>query len=122
MGIVSATNAVKTMNGFILFDKPIIVQYGRTKSTLVAKIDGTYDQKDVKTKGSTETTLNEKKSTTSTHTTSAKEHPPNKMLFVENIPPTSTAEMLTMLFQQLPVLLKYLWYQAAKELLLWISK
>lgn len=40
--ITSATNAMRALQGFVLFEKPVEVQYARGKSYAIAKEDGTY--------------------------------------------------------------------------------
>ncbi|KAI8075805.1 uncharacterized protein B0P05DRAFT_546476 [Gilbertella persicaria] len=37
-----ATLAMRSLNGFTFFDKPMKIDYAKTKSDVVAKIDGTY--------------------------------------------------------------------------------
>merc|ERR550514_116448 len=38
----SATNALKSLQGFPFYNKPMRINYARTKSDVVAKADGTY--------------------------------------------------------------------------------
>merc|ERR1719498_808022 len=38
----SATNALKSLQGFPFYNKPMRINYARTKSDAVAKADGTY--------------------------------------------------------------------------------
>merc|ERR1740133_114013 len=38
----SATNALKSLQGFPFYNKPMRIAYGRNKSDVVAKADGTY--------------------------------------------------------------------------------
>jgi len=38
----SATNALKSLQGFPFYNKPMRIAYGKTKSDVVAKADGTY--------------------------------------------------------------------------------
>jgi len=40
--IPSATNALKSLQGFPFYNKPMRINYGKTKSDAVAKADGTY--------------------------------------------------------------------------------
>lgn len=42
--ISSATNALRSLQGFVLFEKPMDVQYAKGKSYAIAKEDGTYDE------------------------------------------------------------------------------
>lgn len=41
--VTAATNAVKRMNDFPFYDKPMRVAYARTKSDATAKAEGTFD-------------------------------------------------------------------------------
>merc|ERR1719379_2735625 len=38
----SATNALRSLQGFPFYNKPMRINYARTKSDAVAKVDGTY--------------------------------------------------------------------------------
>ncbi|XP_034689515.1 U1 small nuclear ribonucleoprotein A [Vitis riparia] len=40
--VSSATNALRQMQGFPFYDKPMRIQYAKTKSDVVAKADGTF--------------------------------------------------------------------------------
>lgn len=40
--VTHATNALRSMQGFPFFEKPIRIQFAKTKSDAVAKQDGTY--------------------------------------------------------------------------------
>jgi len=40
--VTSATNALKSLQGFPFYNKPMRINYARTKSDVVAKADGTY--------------------------------------------------------------------------------
>merc|ERR1719240_175455 len=40
--IPSATNALKSLQGFPFYNKPMRISYAKTKSDVVAKADGTY--------------------------------------------------------------------------------
>jgi len=39
----SATKAIKELQHFVLYDKPLVLQYARSKSDVHAKLDGDYD-------------------------------------------------------------------------------
>eukprot|EP01026_Neomeris_dumetosa_P059063 TRINITY_DN55126_c0_g1_i2.p2 TRINITY_DN55126_c0_g1~~TRINITY_DN55126_c0_g1_i2.p2 ORF type:complete len:220 (+),score=26.26 TRINITY_DN55126_c0_g1_i2:150-809(+) len=111
--IASASNALRTMQGFPFMDKAIRIDYAKTKSDAVAKLDGTYKP------GKRE---REKKTTTTSKETAPRqqkqkvqpqgqiqgpqpmdtEEIPNKILFVQNLPPQTNDRMLDMLFQQFP--------------------
>ncbi|KAL0928664.1 hypothetical protein M5K25_000573 [Dendrobium thyrsiflorum] len=40
--VASATEALKRMQGFPFYDKPMRIQYAKTKSDIIAKADGTF--------------------------------------------------------------------------------
>lgn len=40
--VESASNAIAKMNGFPFYDKPMRIQYAKTKSDVIAKADGTF--------------------------------------------------------------------------------
>jgi U2 small nuclear ribonucleoprotein B'' len=109
--IAAATAAIRAMQGFPLFDKPMRIQYAKTESDLIAKQKGTFverprREKDKKIK-------KEKKETKKAAQTAAAggavgvatgNEPPNKILFITGLPNEATADasMLTMLFRQFP--------------------
>ncbi|XP_006268492.1 U1 small nuclear ribonucleoprotein A [Alligator mississippiensis] len=46
--ISSATNALRSMQGFPFYDKPMRIQYAKTDSDIIAKMKGTYVERDRK--------------------------------------------------------------------------
>eukprot|EP00700_Malawimonas_jakobiformis_P000882 EC719755.1.p3 GENE.EC719755.1~~EC719755.1.p3 ORF type:complete len:65 (+),score=11.35 EC719755.1:218-412(+) len=40
--VASAANAMRQMQGFPFYDKPLRILYGKSKSDAIAKLDGTY--------------------------------------------------------------------------------
>lgn len=110
--VAAATNAKNTMQGFPFFDKPIRIQFARTKSDAVAKLDGTYKpdkERSKKSKEAREKLIKrvESKAAPAGGAAAAAagpdgQAPPNKILFAQNLPEATTGQMLTMLFQQYP--------------------
>ncbi|KYQ93020.1 U2 small nuclear ribonucleoprotein B [Tieghemostelium lacteum] len=122
--LTSASNALREMNGFKFLDKPMRIQYSKNKSDAVAKLDGTYmekkrqrenDREQTKSKkldtgGNKKSTGQSKKAVSAppTATTSIsnsaslqpRDAPPNKDLFIENLPDKCEPMMLQMLFSQ----------------------
>ncbi|EFJ51333.1 hypothetical protein VOLCADRAFT_103581 [Volvox carteri f. nagariensis] len=114
----AATNALRTMQGFPFFDKPIRITYAKGKSDAVAKVDGTYKpdkkQRAQKNAAAREAMLKRptggKAAGASVGGGSAQgagggsglANAPNKILFVQNLPENSNEAMLGMLFQQFP--------------------
>lgn len=129
--VSSATNALRQMQGFPFYDKPMRIQYAKTKSDVVAKADGTFvprekrkrhedkgrkkkDQQDANQAGMG---LNPAYAgaygaappfSQIPYMGGAKAAvpeapaPPNSILFVQNLPHQSTPMMLQMLFCQYP--------------------
>ncbi|XP_021716794.1 U2 small nuclear ribonucleoprotein B''-like [Chenopodium quinoa] len=119
--ITAASNAVRQMQNFPFYDKPIRIQYAKSKSDCIAKEEGTYVPKEKKKKqeekgerkrhpeDQTGAAANGNASQTdggpsATHRkTGAQESAaPNNILFVQNLPYETTSIMLQMLFQQYP--------------------
>ncbi|KAG2497766.1 hypothetical protein HYH03_004038 [Edaphochlamys debaryana] len=116
----AATNALRTMQGFPFFDKPIRITYAKGKSDAVAKVDGTYKpdkkQRAQKNAAAREAMLKRPAGTklgpaaaaapshgaSAAAAASSNPNAPNKILFVQNLPESSNEAMLGMLFQQFP--------------------
>lgn len=129
--VSSATNALRQMQGFPFYDKPMRIQYAKTKSDVIAKADGTFvprerrkrhedrgkkkkDQHDANQAG---IGLNPAYAgaygaapplSQIPYMGGAKSAvpeapaPPNNILFVQNLPHETTPMMLQMLFCQYP--------------------
>jgi len=122
--ILSATNAMRSMQLFPFYDKQMKIQFARSKSDIIAKLNGTFIPKEKrKVDDSKKRKMEEKpkpkaqpdKKKRKEETGGApmvpgvplapmqpKQQPPNKILFVENLPEGCTDLMLQMLFQQFP--------------------
>ncbi|KAL2928016.1 U2B'': U2 small nuclear ribonucleoprotein B'' [Bienertia sinuspersici] len=118
--ITAASNAVRQMQNFPFYDKPIRIQYAKTKSDCIAKAEGTFVPKEKKKKQ--EDKADKKRRTeeqtagpangapqtnggpTTTHRKAGGQEAaaPNSILFVQNLPHETTSIMLQMLFQQYP--------------------
>jgi len=122
--VASATNAMRVLQNFPLYDKQMKIGYAKAKSDAIAKLDGTYvervKQQRAQKRKAEEEALKEaelkkqklakegklekkrKKETeeVQTGTLQPKALPPNKVLFVENLPEQANDLMLGMLFQQ----------------------
>jgi len=129
--ISCATNAMRALQGFVFLDKPMKINYSKTKSDIVAIEDGTFKprgklgekEKEEPTKPKQPPPVRPKavepKSKAKVDTPAAKSMPqpgadadekseaadkdqPSNVLFVENLPPEVNEMMLTMLFRQYP--------------------
>jgi len=126
--ISSATNALRSMQGFPFYDKPMRISYAKTKSDTVAKADGTYverakkrrQEEGTKAQGGTQKKPAPGKAPPQqqplpTHATAQQvasnsipggqpsgKEAPNKILFLTGLPEETNKMMLSMLFQQFP--------------------
>ncbi|GMH20444.1 hypothetical protein Nepgr_022285 [Nepenthes gracilis] len=130
--ISSAASALRQMQGFPFYDKPMRIQYAKTKSDVIAKADGTFVQRERRKKhddrgkkrreqhdasqaglgmnypgayGATPLSQMQYMGGARVAVQEAPA-PPNNILFVQNLPHETTPMMLQMLFSQ---------YQGFKE-------
>ncbi|KAJ9543177.1 hypothetical protein OSB04_022884 [Centaurea solstitialis] len=127
--VSSATSALRQMQGFPFYDKPMRIQYAKTKSDVIAKTDGTFvprekrkrhEEKGRKRKGQHEAN----QASTGANAAYAGAYgvtpqlsqipymggpksaipeapaPPNSILFIQNLPHQTSSMMLQMLFGQ----------------------
>ena len=107
--INSASNALRSMQGFPFYDKPMRIQYCKTQSDVIAKRYGTFverPKKDAKEQQAAKK-IEKKKSEPATtqqqtnagQSLSSSVDLPNKILFIVNLPDDTEQAMLQMLFQ-----------------------
>jgi len=112
--IASATNALREMQSFPFYDKPMRIAFAKTKSDSIAKEEGTFverkkvekrkapEEDGVKKPAKKVESKPKKERTESSGNLQPRPAPPNKILFVENLPEQVNEMMLSMLFQQFP--------------------
>ncbi|KAJ3614123.1 hypothetical protein NHX12_017699 [Muraenolepis orangiensis] len=110
--LAASTNALRQLQGFPFYNKPMRIQYAKTDSEVISKIRGTYGDKDKKKEKKKKapealTSLAKKPvpaSNTQTNTSTAlvPDNPPNCILFLNNLPEETNEMMLSMLFNQFP--------------------
>ncbi|XP_043911998.1 U2 small nuclear ribonucleoprotein B'' [Protopterus annectens] len=117
----SATNALRQLQGFPFYSKPLRVQYAKTDSDLIAKMKGTYGDKEKKKEkkkakaqeqaaaaaaaaaaAGKKATQETSKTTPSSTDKESDDNPPNTILFLNNLPEETNEMMLSMLFNQFP--------------------
>lgn len=108
--INSATNALRSMQGFPFYDKPMRIAYSKTDSDLIAKIKGTFTErpkravvdrkKGKKGKGAVAPMGGPIGGAPSVQ--GVDNAPPNQILFLTNLPQETNEMMLSMLFNQFP--------------------
>ncbi|KAI3678560.1 hypothetical protein L6452_37856 [Arctium lappa] len=116
--VTAASNAVRQMQNFPFYDKPMRIQYAKGKSDCIAKADNTFVPKDKRRKQEEKT---EKKRDTPQATNGVRTDTgtpaafnrngrpntqettaPNNILFVQNLTHDTTEDMLQLLFKQFP--------------------
>ncbi|GMP89844.1 hypothetical protein ACSBR2_032526 [Camellia fascicularis] len=121
--VTAASNAVRQMQNFPFYDKPMRIQYAKTKSDCVAKADGSFVPRDKKKKqeekaerrrraedSQQSATANGTRADRNGGPTASFGKPgaqeaataPNNILFIQNLPHETTSMMLQVLFQQYP--------------------
>jgi len=128
--INSATNALRSMQGFPFYDKPMRIQYSRRDSDVIAKMKGTFVERPKRPKpeeGKGEGKRKKKgqaaqqraqvnavsnapkplmppaaKPAAPSGPTTIPEQPPHHILFLTNLPEETNEMMLSMLFNQFP--------------------
>ncbi|KAH9423894.1 U1 small nuclear ribonucleoprotein A snf [Dermatophagoides pteronyssinus] len=106
--INSASNAIRSMQNFPFYDKPMQIQYARKDSDLIAKLKGTYVERPKLPRSDEPKKKKKEKRIMPTNTVNAAgiphsalaEQPPNNILFLTNLPPETTAPMVQVLFTQ----------------------
>ena len=106
--VTSATNALRSMQGFPFYDKPMRIGYAKSDSDMIAKIKGTFVERPKK--APTEVKKKSKKPKAGAAggggagggQGGVDNAPPNQILFLTNLPPETNEMMLSMLFNQFP--------------------
>ncbi|RZC52567.1 hypothetical protein C5167_020991 [Papaver somniferum] len=125
--VSSATNVLRQMQGFPLYDKPMKLQYAKTKSDVIAKADGTFVPREKRKKHDERADRKRREQ----HQDASQSMglnapypgpygaaplpylggvkpvpeapaPPNKILFIENLPHETTPVVLDGLLSQYP--------------------
>lgn len=115
--ITSSTNALRAMQGFPFYDKPMRIQFAKSESDIIAKMKGTFVERQKKPKKPKDDEEAKKRRKAAKEQARAlaqqnnpggvaggnvPEQPPNQILFLTNLPDETTEMMLSMLFNQFP--------------------
>ena len=107
--VTSATNALRSMQGFPFYDKPMRINYAKTDSDMIAKIKGTFTERPKKAPAEIKKKSKKSKNTGAgaggpgaVSQGSVDNAPPNQILFLTNLPGETNEMMLSMLFNQFP--------------------
>ncbi|TDH15617.1 hypothetical protein EPR50_G00010730 [Perca flavescens] len=111
--LAGATNALRQLQGFPFYNKPMRIQYAKTDSEVIAKVKGTYGdkekKKDKKKKAQEVSAVSLMKkpaagsaAPVNSAAVQVVDNPPNYILFLNNLPEETNEMMLSMLFNQFP--------------------
>ncbi|XP_013887522.1 U2 small nuclear ribonucleoprotein B'' [Austrofundulus limnaeus] len=108
--LTAATNALRQLQGFPFYNKPMRIQYAKTDSELISKMKGTHSDKEKKKekkKKAQEAAAARKPAAglappSQTPAAQVPDNPPNHILFLTNLPEETNEMMLSMLFNQFP--------------------
>jgi len=110
--ISSATNALRSMQGFPFYDKPMRIGYSRGDSDIIAKMKGTFQERPKRAPGESKKKSKKVKATAANQLGGATagagggpaggDNTPNQILFLTNLPQETNEMMLSMLFNQFP--------------------
>ncbi|KAL1202055.1 U2 small nuclear ribonucleoprotein B'' 2 [Cardamine amara subsp. amara] len=112
--VTAASNAVRQMQNFPFYDKPMRIQYAKSNSDCVSKAQGIFVLRENKMKQ--EEKVERKRHAEETQQPSManarpapsfqqngqETMPPNNILFIQNLPIETTSMMLQLLFKQYP--------------------
>jgi len=106
--VTSATNALRSMQGFPFYDKPMRIAYSRTDSDIIAKMKGTFQERPKRAPGESKKKSKKAKAAAAHQLGGGggagpgPDAPPNQILFLTNLPQETNEMMLSMLFNQFP--------------------
>jgi RNA recognition motif-containing protein len=101
----AATNALRQMQGFPFYDKPMRIAFAKSKSDMVAKADGTFKPREKRKREEPVAAPRVAKAITEHAAPPPKvskpsNAPPSNVLFASNLPEDCSDMMLGILFQQ----------------------
>ncbi|KAI8899322.1 small nuclear ribonucleoprotein polypeptide B [Globomyces pollinis-pini] len=98
--IQGATTALRALQGFPMYDKPLKIHYAKTESNIVKVRNGTFLSR--KTEKRELDDLDDEDEADRKRQKQLGDDDDTHILFVSNLPPTVTQDSLTTLFQQYP--------------------
>merc|ERR1712029_757588 len=103
--VPSAVAAIKSMQGFPFYDKPMRIAFARQDSDLISKLKGTFTERPKK--APTESKKAKKRAAKAEAAAQGRggpmgDAPPNQILFLTSLPEETNEMMLSMLFNQFP--------------------
>ncbi|KPP66698.1 U2 small nuclear ribonucleoprotein B''-like [Scleropages formosus] len=97
--VASSTNALRQLQGFPFYNKPMRIQYAKTDSEIILKTRAMFAEKQKKKEKNAQLQAS---GITKRLSAQALDNPPNYILFLNNLPEETNEIMLSMLFSQFP--------------------
>uniref|UniRef100_A0A8V0Z9Y2 Small nuclear ribonucleoprotein polypeptide B2 n=1 Tax=Gallus gallus TaxID=9031 RepID=A0A8V0Z9Y2_CHICK len=98
----SSTNALRQLQGFPFYGKPMRIQYAKTDSDIISKMRGTFADKEKRKEKKKAKSLEQSANAANKKIIQVPDNPPNYILFLNNLPEETNEMMLSMLFNQFP--------------------
>uniref|UniRef100_A0A8C0B2J9 Small nuclear ribonucleoprotein polypeptide B2 n=1 Tax=Buteo japonicus TaxID=224669 RepID=A0A8C0B2J9_9AVES len=114
----SSTNALRQLQGFPFYGKPMRIQYAKTDSDIISKMRGTFADKEKRKEKKKAKSLEQSANAANKKVIQVSsvynllsfdllllqvpDNPPNYILFLNNLPEETNEMMLSMLFNQFP--------------------
>uniref|UniRef100_A0A3Q2QP20 Small nuclear ribonucleoprotein polypeptide B2 n=1 Tax=Fundulus heteroclitus TaxID=8078 RepID=A0A3Q2QP20_FUNHE len=100
--LTAATNALRQLQGFPFYNKPMRIQYAKTDSEVISKMKGTFGDKEKKKEKKKKAQEAAAAANATKKPAAVPDNPPNHILFLNNLPEETNEMMLSMLFNQFP--------------------
>uniref|UniRef100_A0A3B3V9C9 Small nuclear ribonucleoprotein polypeptide B2 n=2 Tax=Poecilia TaxID=8080 RepID=A0A3B3V9C9_9TELE len=100
--LTAATNALRQLQGFPFYNKPMRIQYAKTDSEVISKMKGTFSDKEKKKEKKKKAQEAAAAANAAKKPSAVPDNPPNHILFLNNLPEETNEMMLSMLFNQFP--------------------
>lgn len=111
--VPSASNALRSLNGSVVFDKPLVLQFGKDKADVIAQREGCFvprekRKREVKVEpAAASASASGAPTKKPSHGNGSAPPPPppqvtvpNKILFLQDLPESCNKDMLSVLFKQ----------------------
>ncbi|XP_017461333.1 PREDICTED: U1 small nuclear ribonucleoprotein A-like, partial [Rhagoletis zephyria] len=108
--ISSANNAIRSMQGFPFYDKPMTIQFAKADSDAISKMKGTYTERPKLPRSDEPKKKKKEKRPNPSNNgglnaagiphSALVEQPPHHILFLTNLPPETNDQMVQVLFAQ----------------------
>ncbi|KAJ0393869.1 hypothetical protein ATCC90586_004881 [Pythium insidiosum] len=109
--IPSASAAMRAMNGFLMFEKPLVIHFAKEKADVIARREGTFQPREKRkleppapsaADGTNSSSNNKRQATNGVPPPPPPpaQAAPNKILFLQDLPDSCSAEILSTLFKQ----------------------